>query len=157
MFLQLALQLAQVNVKDRKLFSRDCSIVLHQKERFASNFAIHVQIFQYFNYSTLQMFCLQNTQMFVWVLNSRTKTDYFYMYLFVINNQYFHVVFALNQTLNLQKNKHILSNLQNIFCCFNKLFHTNKIFSVFLLDMRLDFVFNRHLSVIITAFKNIQK
>ena len=111
MFLQLALQLAQVNVKDRKLFSRDRSIVLHQKERFASNFAIHVQIFQYFNYSTLQMFCLQNTQMFVCVQNSRTNIGCFNMYLSVMDNKYFPVVFILNQTLNPLKNKHSLSNL----------------------------------------------
>ena len=61
---------------------------------------------------TLQMFCLQNTQMFVCVLNSRTNIGCFYMYLSVMDNKYFHVVFTLNQTLNSLKNKHILSNLQ---------------------------------------------
>ena len=71
---------------------------------------------------TLQMFCLQNTQMFVCVLNSRTNIGCFYMYLSVMDNKYFHVVFTLNQTLNSLKNKHILSNLQKNFCCFNKLF-----------------------------------
>ena len=71
---------------------------------------------------TLQMFCLQNTQMFVCVRNSRTNIGCFYMYLSVMDNKYFPVVFILNQTLNPLKNKHSLSNLQKIFCCFNKLF-----------------------------------
>ena len=69
----------------------------------------------------LQMFCLQNTQMFVCILNARTSIGCFYMYLSVMDNKYFHVVFTLNQTLNSLKNEHILSNLQK-FCCFNKLF-----------------------------------
>ena len=73
-------------------------------------------------YHTLQMFCLQNTQMFVCVLNSRTNIGCFYMYLSVMDNKYFHVVFILNQTLNSLKNKHPLSNLQIFCCCFNKLF-----------------------------------
>ena len=68
------------------------------------------------------MFCLQNTQMFVCVLNSRTNIGYFYMYLSVMDNKYFHVVFTFNQTLNSQKNKHILSNLQKKICGFKKLF-----------------------------------
>ena len=71
---------------------------------------------------TLQMFCLQNTQMFVCILNSRTNMGCFYTYLSAMDNKYFHVVFTLNQTLNSLKNKHILSNLQKFFCCFNKLF-----------------------------------
>ena len=68
------------------------------------------------------MFCLQNAQMFVCVLKSRTKIGCFHMYLSVMDNKYFHVVFTLTQTLNSLKNKHILSNLQKNICCFNKLF-----------------------------------
>ena len=71
---------------------------------------------------TLQIFCLQNTQMFVCVINSRTNIGCFYMYFSVMDNKYFHVVSTLNQTLNSLKNKYILSNLQKFFCCFNKLF-----------------------------------
>ena len=71
---------------------------------------------------TLQMFCLQNTQMLVCVLNSRRNIGCFYMYLSVTNNKYFHVVFTLNQTLNWLKNKDILPMVQKIFCWFNKLF-----------------------------------
>ena len=40
------------------------------------------------------------------------------------------------------------------FVVLTNFFHTDKIFSVFLLDMRFDFDLNRHLSVIIAAFKN---
>ena len=72
--------------------------------------------------TTLKMFCLQNTQMFVCVLNSRTNIGCFYIYLSVMDNKYFHVVFNLNQTLNSLRNKHILSNLKKLFCCLNKLF-----------------------------------
>ena len=72
--------------------------------------------------TSLQMFCLQNTQMFVYVLNSRTNIGFFYMYLSVMDNKYFSVIFSLNQTLNPLKNKHSLSNLQRNFYCFNKLF-----------------------------------
>ena len=105
----------------------------------------------------LQMFCLQNTQMFVCVLNSRTNIGCFYMHLSVMDNKCFHVVFILNQTLNSLKNKHPLSNLQIFCCCFNKPFSYWQNFLSFLLDMRFDFDFSRHLSVIIAAFKNIQK
>ena len=70
----------------------------------------------------LQMFCLQNTQMFVCVKNSRTNIDCFCVYLSVMDNKYFDVVFTLNKTLNLLKNKHFLSNLQKNVCCFYKLF-----------------------------------
>ena len=73
-------------------------------------------------WSTLQMFCLQNTQMFVCVKNSRTNIGCFCVYLSVMDNKYFDVVFTLNQTLNLLKNKHFLSNLQKKICCFYKLF-----------------------------------
>ena len=72
--------------------------------------------------TSLQMFCLQNTQMFVCVQNSRTNIGCFYIYLSVMDKKYFHVVSTLNQTLNSLKNKYILSNLQKNFCCFNKLF-----------------------------------
>ena len=68
------------------------------------------------------MFCLQNTQMFVCVLNSRTNIGCFYMNLSVMDNKFVHVVIILNQTLNLLKNKYPLSNLQIFCCCFNKLF-----------------------------------
>ena len=40
---------------------------------------------------------------------------------------------------------------------FSNFLHTDKVFSFFLLDMRFDFDFNRNLSAITTAFKNIQK
>ena len=38
---------------------------------------------------TLQMFCLQNTQMFISVLNSITNIGCFYMYLFVMDNKFY--------------------------------------------------------------------
>ena len=72
--------------------------------------------------TTLQMFCLQNTKMFICVLNSITNIGCIYMYLFVMDNKFFHVVFTLIRMLNSLKNKHILSNLQKNICCFNKLF-----------------------------------
>lgn len=46
---------------------------------------------------------------------------------------------------------------KKFFVVLTNFFHTDKIFSVFLLDMRYDFDFNRHLFVIIAAFKKIQK
>ena len=58
----------------------------------------------------------------LWVLNSRTNIGCFCKYLSEMDKKYFNVVFTLNQTLNSLKNKHILSNLQKHFCCFNKLF-----------------------------------
>ena len=108
-------------------------------------------------WSTLQMFCLQNTQMFVCVKNSRTNISCFCVYLSVMDNKYFDVVFTLNQRLNLLKNKHFLSNLQKNFVVLTNFSHTDQIFLVFLLGMRFEFDLNRHLSVIIAAFKNIQK
>ena len=107
--------------------------------------------------SALQMFCLQNTQMFVCVKNSKTNIGCFCVYLSVMDNKYFDVVFTLNQTLNLLKNKHFLSNLQKKFCCFYKLFSYWQNFLSFFAGYEIWFDLNRHLSVIIAAFKNIQK
>ena len=70
-----------------------------------------------------------------------------------MDNKYFHVVSTLNQTLNSLKNQ----IYKNFFVVLTNFFHTDKIFSVFLLDMRFDFDFSRHLSLIIAAFENIEK
>ena len=77
------------------------------------------------------------------------------MYLSVMDKQYFHVDLILNQTLNSLKNKHGLSNLEKNFIVLTNFFYIDKLFSVFLLDIRFDFDSNRHLSMIIAAFKNI--
>ena len=63
----------------------------------------------------------------------------------------------MKQTLNSLKDRCILSNLQKNFVVLTNFFYTDKIFTVFLLNMRFDFDFNRHLSVIIAVFKNIKK
>ena len=90
--------------------------------------------------STLQMFCLQNTQMFVCVLNSRTNIGCFHMYLSVMENKYFHVAFIFHQKLNLLKNWYILSNLQKFFVISLEFFHNDKNFSVFFLQSYLIFI-----------------
>ena len=99
------------------------------------------------------MFFLQNTWMFACVLNSRTNIGCFYIYLSVVENNDFQVVFTLHQRLNLLKNKHMLSNLQKCFVVLLNFSHSDKIFSVFLLDMRFDIDSNRHLSMITVASK----
>ena len=80
---------------------------------------------------TLQMFCLQNAQMFVCVLNSRTNIGCFYMYLSVMDNKYFHVVFTLHQTLNSLKNYIFYQIYKKYFVVLTNFFHTDKIFFSF--------------------------
>ena len=62
----------------------------------------------------------------------------------------------MKKKINRKKPELALLRLKKIVVLRN-FFHSDKISSVFLLDMRFDFDFNRRLAVIIAAFKKIQK
>ena len=85
-------------------------------------------------------------------LRSKFKNKHWlFLHIFVCNGQQLDsccFYFASNTFYQIYKKNFVL--LENLF-------HTDKIFSVFLLDLRFDFDLNRHLSVITAAFKIIQK
>ena len=76
--------------------------------------------------ATLQMFCLWKSQMFVCNLNPKTNTCHFDSYFCVIDYNYIHVVFKIDQQLTLLRKsyKYLFLNLVDIF-------HIFQIFSVF--------------------------
>jgi len=57
------------------------------------------------------------------------------MYLSVMDKKYFHVVFTFNPTLNSQKSKHILSNLQKKTSLKNIISKPEPSFSIFVKKM----------------------
>ena len=87
---------------------------------------------------TANVLFVEYTDVF-YVLSLRTNIGCFYMYLSVMDNNRFHVVFTLHQILNLLKNEHILSNLQKDFLLFLQTFFILTKFSQFFLGMRFDF------------------
>ena len=81
--------------------------------------------------STLQMFCLSKTQMFVCVKNPKAINGYFSIHLSVIGLQIFFCCFILLQQLNLLENNDFLLIQQIFVCQFDYFFHNCKILSVF--------------------------